>query len=155
MERIFPFLHEDVLYLINDYAKDNINKKELCNEIFSEFLALNLMKVNIRYQWVLLVISMNFKNINQFLEFLEIANSDFSDINNNGIPIALEENNRIIYYSKDTINKLVEYYKIPIGPRLKIYHYFVKNYRFNKSNVNRDLEFMEERVIDMMMDAII
>ena len=25
----------------------------------------------------------------------------------------------------------------------------------NKSNLNRDLEFMEERVIDMMMDAII
>ena len=155
MEKIFDFLHEDVLYIINEYAKENSNKQALCNEIFTRFLAINLVKVNIRYQWVLHVSSMNFKNLNHFLEFLEIACADFSDVNGNGIPIAIEENNRLVYYSKETIDMLVEYYKIPMGPRLKIYHYFVKNYRFDKSNINRDLEFMEERVIDMMMDAII
>ena len=155
MEKIFPFLHEDVLFIINEYAIENLNKNKLCSEIFNEFLTINLMKVNIRYQWVLLIISMNFKNINQFLELLEIAKSDFIDVNNNGIPVAMEEGNRIIYYSKEIIDKLVEYYKIPIGPRLKIYYYFVKNRRFNKYKVNRDLDFMEERVIDMMMDAII
>ena len=27
MEKIFDFLHEDVLYIINEYAKENSNKQ--------------------------------------------------------------------------------------------------------------------------------
>jgi hypothetical protein len=143
MEQIYPFLHEDILYIINEYARENTKKKELCQEIFSEFLSINLMKVKIRVQWITLITSIGFKNINEFLNFLEIARTDFED-----------RGNRLVYYDENTVKKLVQYYKVPLGPRVKVYHYFINNYRFN-SDENRTVSEMEERLIDMMMDAII
>lgn len=146
MEQIYHpigFLCEDILYIINEFARENTKKKELCDEIFDEFLLTNLLKVKIRYQWIQLIVSIGFKNINEFLTFLEIAASDFED-----------RGNRLVYYDENTVKKLVEYYKVPLGPRLKVYHYFVNNYRFN-SDETRLITEMEERLIDMMMDAII
>ena len=38
MEKMFPFLHEDVLYIINEYAREHTEKKELCSAIFNKYL---------------------------------------------------------------------------------------------------------------------
>ena len=142
MEQIYPFLCEDILYIINEFARENTKKKELCEEIFNKFLSTNLLKVKIRHQWIKLIIYIGFKNISEFLTFLQIAESVFGD-----------RENRLVYYDENTVKKLVEYYKVPLGPRLKVYHYFVNDYRFN-SYETRSITEMEERVIDMMMDAI-
>ncbi len=145
MEQIYHplgFLCEDILYIINEFARENTQKKELCQEIFNRFLSINLINTKIRFKWIILIISIEFKNINEFLNFLEITRlHDFED-----------RGNRLVYYDENTVKKLVQYYKIPLGPRLKIYNYFINNYRFN-TDENRTMSEMEERLIDMMMDA--
>lgn len=120
MEKLYPFLYEDILYIIIEFSRENTKKKELCQEIFNEYLLLNLLKVKIRYQWVKLILSIGFKNINEFLTFLEITGTDFED-----------RANRLFYNDESKVNKMIEYYKIPFGPRVKIYHYFINNRRYD------------------------
>ena len=64
MEKIFPFLHEDLLFEINKYSLENNKSTELCNEIFFEYLTKNLIKLKIRFNWIYVIINMKFKNIN-------------------------------------------------------------------------------------------
>ena len=133
MEQIFPFLHEDVLYKINEYARDKSLTKELCHEIFCESLSSNLLKLQIRFHWVYHIININFDNMNDFLNILRISHKTFNYNNDiiSFLPEGIEgDNNRIIYYDINTVHKLQEIYKIPLGPRIKLYHYFINNIRF-------------------------
>ena len=66
MEKMFPFLHEDVLYIINEYAREHTEKKELCSAIFNKYLFMSLVKAKIRYRWIVMIKSFAFKNINEF-----------------------------------------------------------------------------------------
>lgn len=133
MEQIFPFLHEDILYKINEYARDKSLTKELCQEIFDEVLTSHLFKLQIRMHWVFYILNINFHDMNDFLNILQISHKTFYYNNEiiSFLPQGVEgDNNRIIHYDINTINKLQEMYKIPLGPRIKLYHYFINNIRF-------------------------
>tara|TARA_B100000003_G_scaffold208753_1_gene230213 strand:- start:4542 stop:4979 length:438 start_codon:yes stop_codon:yes gene_type:complete len=135
MEKMFPFLHEDVLYIINEYAREHTEKKELCSAIFNKYLFMSLVKAKIRYRWIVMIKSFAFKNINEFTNFIEIASHNFHD--------------RIDDYNPIIVNKVLEYYRIPIGPRIKIYYYFIHNHRFNNIYPN----YGDESISDMILDA--
>tara|TARA_Y100000816_G_C26102366_1_gene584628 strand:+ start:1970 stop:2377 length:408 start_codon:yes stop_codon:yes gene_type:complete len=133
MEKIFPFLYEDVLYKINEYTLHNEKKKELCEEIFFEYLCKNLIKLNIRFNWIIVIINMHFKNMNEFIDFLDLyykihyeytfinINNDIISFNING----MYTSDTTVYFDKNIANKLKEFYDLPLGPRIKIYHGFI------------------------------
>ena len=120
MERIFPFLHEDVLFIINEYAREHTEKKELCSALFKKYLNINLKQLNIRDKWIHCIDRINFKDLNSFINIIEVSR----DSNIKG--------GEEVYYIKSDYD--LECYKdldiIPMGPKLKIYHYFVNGGRF-------------------------
>ena len=142
MEKIFPFLYEDLLFKINEYSLENKKSKELCDEIFFEYLTKNLIKLKIRFQWIYIIINMKFKNINDFYDFLHLYHKvnyeyTFVDINNDIISFNInnmDNDETTIYFDKETALKLKEFYDIPLGPRVKIYHHFINNFNFNNVN---------------------
>ena len=96
---------------------------------------MSLVKAKIRYRWIVMIKSLAFKNINEFINFIQIASHDFHD--------RIEEYNPII------VEKVLEYYRVPVGPRIKIYHYFVHNHRFSNIFPN----YHDESISDMILDA--
>ena len=120
MERIFPFLHEDVLYIINEYAREHTEKKELFSSLFKSYLEKNLNKINIRNYWIQYILNIKFCDLKTFIHILEISQSMYI-------------NTHIEYYVRNEsyIDLYKEYNKIPMGPKLKIYHYFINNVRFH------------------------
>ena len=43
----------------------------------------------------------------------------------------MDNSETTIYFDKETALKLKEFYDIPLGPRIKIYHHFVNNYNIS------------------------
>jgi hypothetical protein len=82
---------------------------------------------------------MKFKNINDFYNFLDLYHKvnyeyTFVDINNDIISFNInnmDNSETTIYFDKETALKLKEFYDIPLGPRIKIYHHFVNNYNIS------------------------
>jgi len=111
MERIFPFLFDDVLFIIHEYALKRTEKKELNNEIFDNYLKKHIFKLSLSKRSLDKLISIKFKNYN---EFNNIVNYGYIDVINNSE--LLLENNCILYKT------------LPLGPRVKMYHCFVNNY---------------------------
>ena len=128
MESIFPFLHEDVLYLINEFAREKSDQKLLCREVFNNYLFNKLNETNIRYHWLTHILSIGFDSMNDFKEIVNLSHRTFQ-FNNDIITFnttSIEgDSDRIIYYDEITTHKLKKMYEIPLGPRMKLYQKFV------------------------------
>tara|TARA_X000000368_G_scaffold64865_1_gene46277 strand:- start:13899 stop:14297 length:399 start_codon:yes stop_codon:yes gene_type:complete len=123
MERIFPFLHEDVLFLINEFAIEKTEKKELHEDLFNIFLKRNLSKMNIRDAWIHWLIGMDFKDMKTFIHILELSHSEYLNRSYRLHSCARNEKEIILFQ---------DYNRIPLGPRLKLYHYFINGLRYNQ-----------------------
>lgn len=120
MERIFPFLHEDVLFIINEYAREHTEKKELCNALFKEYLNRNLNQINISDKWIHWIDGINFRNLNSFINIIQMSRES-----------SIRTGEERYYIKSDyDIECYKDYNRIPMGPKLKIYHYFVNGVRF-------------------------
>ena len=126
MERIYPFLHEDVLFIINEYAIERTEKKALHEELFKTFLERNLIKLNIRDAWVHWLLGMNFENMETFIHILEVYHSDY--LNRNYYIQNLHARN------EKEVSLFHDYGRVPLGPRLKLYHYFINDLRYQHVN---------------------
>lgn len=120
MERIFPFLHEDVLYIINEYAREHTEKKELCRELFKKYLNRNLNQININDKWVHWINGINFKDLKTFINIIELSRES----------IIISGQERYYIKTNEDIECYKDYERIPMGPKLKIYHYFINGIRF-------------------------
>ena len=121
MERMFPFLHEDVLFLINEFAIEKTEKKELHEDIFNVFLKRNLSNINIRDAWIHWLIGMNFQDMKTFIHILEVSHYEYLNISNSFHFCTRNEKEIILFQ---------DYNRIPLGPRLKVYHYFINDLRY-------------------------
>ena len=125
---MYPFLHEDVLYLINEFARENKAQKPLCHEVFTTYLSNKLLETNIRYHWLNHILSIGFESMNDFKQIVNLSHRTFH-FNNDIITFnttSIEgDSDRIIYYDEITTYKLKKMYEIPLGPRMKLYQKFV------------------------------
>lgn len=117
MEKIFPFLSEDVLFLIHEFALERTEKKELNKEILNHYLKKKLLELSLNNRSVNKVLSIEFKDYNEFINI--VISSVYMDVDTYDFECTVPENNYILYKT------------IPFGTRLKIYHYFINNSKFN------------------------
>ena len=100
---------------------ENILKKGyICNALFKKYLHKSLIQVNINDRWVHWINGINFKDLKTFINIIELSRES----------IIRTGQERYYIKTNEDIECYKDYERVPMGPKIKIYHYFVHGVRF-------------------------